>query len=253
MKKSDLSRKWLVCDPRGSVDEAAFQAAYSRLIPLPKLLERAALQADEDIEHVHRLRVATRRADAALNEFAEAFDSRRMQQLHASLKMVRKATGRARDMDVMIKRHKDHPGLVRRLREARRKAQKRIVRVFRKLSKTGKLNKQIRRVLRSIPEAVDADGYQAFHDWAICHLSGHLDRFLDTWPRDTEDLSRTASFPDPRQTTSIHDRADGKCASGSLEGATLSPRRRATGMFGRYQRPPCCAANGPTMVLRLGG
>jgi len=56
--------------------------------------------ADDDPEHVHQLRVATRRADAALRTFRSCLPDRTFKDARRRLRRLRRAAGAARDWDV---------------------------------------------------------------------------------------------------------------------------------------------------------
>jgi len=80
--------------------EAARLVLSTRLGVVGRCLAPALRQSHEDIEHVHQLRVGTRRARAALDIFMkclsdEAYDTGRKQ-----LRRIRRAAGAARDWDV---------------------------------------------------------------------------------------------------------------------------------------------------------
>jgi len=79
---------------------SAAHALLKRLRRVEDLIEPAALRADEDIEHVHKLRVATRRAQAALDLHRAALPSKLRKQAKQLLREVRRAAGDARDADV---------------------------------------------------------------------------------------------------------------------------------------------------------
>jgi exopolyphosphatase / guanosine-5'-triphosphate,3'-diphosphate pyrophosphatase len=81
---------------------APAERLLKRLRKTEALIEPAALRAEEDIEHVHKLRVATRRAQAALDVFSEAIDERSRKTLRKALKSIRRAASPARDADVHL-------------------------------------------------------------------------------------------------------------------------------------------------------
>lgn len=81
--------------------EEAAGAVYSFYLKLvERLLPRAASDADADPEYVHQLRIATRRAGAALKAFEGCTDPRQARKAGKMLKRIRKAAGLARDCDV---------------------------------------------------------------------------------------------------------------------------------------------------------
>lgn len=74
----------------------------ARLGLVHDFLAPALHQASEDIEHVHRLRVATRRARAALDMFAICLPKDSCDDAKKHLRKIRRAAGAARDWDVFI-------------------------------------------------------------------------------------------------------------------------------------------------------
>src|SRR5947208_15609857 len=75
--------------------EARFGAVRDRLPP-------AVFHADDDIEHVHHLRVSTRRASAALRIFADTLPGNLAKKTRKTLKRLRRSAGDARDWDVFL-------------------------------------------------------------------------------------------------------------------------------------------------------
>lgn len=64
--------------------------------------QMAGVRAAEDIEFVHRARVATRRLRAALEMFAECFPPRRIKRWRKAIRRTTASLGDARDRDVQI-------------------------------------------------------------------------------------------------------------------------------------------------------
>lgn len=124
------------------VSAAARRTLEVRLAVVWHHLPLASRRAAEDIEHVHQLRVASRRAVAAIEIFAELLPRRRARWLLKRLKEIRRTAGAARDDDVLAARleqwSEQHPSVslvlkqVRRHREAN---QKPIRKIHRKLVK----------------------------------------------------------------------------------------------------------------------
>jgi len=96
------SGKWLTgvgaADP---VAEAARLALSSRLDVLKHYLPLAAKKSHQDLEYVHQLRVASRRARAALDMFEPLLPPRKSRWLKRWLRRIRRKAGDARDLDVM--------------------------------------------------------------------------------------------------------------------------------------------------------
>jgi len=82
------------------LEEAARRVLEVRLRVVHDHLPRVLTKADRDPEHVHQLRVATRRADAALRIFADCLPKRVYQSARRRLRGLRRAAAAARDWDV---------------------------------------------------------------------------------------------------------------------------------------------------------
>jgi CHAD domain-containing protein len=93
--------KWLD-DLTGDVawTSAARHVLKSRLETVAERMPDAVLRADENVEHVHQLRVSTRRAGAAVRIFGELMPARTHRAVKKRLKCIRRAAGEARDWDV---------------------------------------------------------------------------------------------------------------------------------------------------------
>jgi CHAD domain-containing protein len=81
---------------------AARRALEVRLRAVEAALPPAAEQAAADPEHVHQLRVATRRCRAALDLFADLLPARLARRLRRALRRLRRMAGAARDWDVFL-------------------------------------------------------------------------------------------------------------------------------------------------------
>lgn len=95
--------KWIAgLAPETPVTDAARVALSTRLEVVRHYLPLAAERPYEDNEHVHQLRVGTRRAGAALDAFEGWLPKKLLKALKGSLRMIRRAAGDARDWDVFI-------------------------------------------------------------------------------------------------------------------------------------------------------
>jgi CHAD domain-containing protein len=94
---SDLTAETRVAD-------AARRVLTLRLEAVRDGLGRALREAGQDTEHVHQLRVATRRASAALEVFADCLPARVFRDARRQLGKIRRAAGEARDWDVFLAR-----------------------------------------------------------------------------------------------------------------------------------------------------
>src|SRR5947207_7232285 len=79
---------------------AARRVLDVRLRSVSERLPLALFHAEEDREHVHQLRVSTRRAGAAVRIFTECLPNKNRRTMARALKRIRRAAGAARDWDV---------------------------------------------------------------------------------------------------------------------------------------------------------
>ncbi|MBL0926976.1 MAG: CHAD domain-containing protein [Phycisphaerales bacterium] len=95
-------RKWVKgVEPSTPFAEAARAVLAPRLEAVAELLPLACGHANDDVEHVHRLRVATRRAGAALAAFGAGIRRSEAEKARRRLRRIRRAAGKARECDVM--------------------------------------------------------------------------------------------------------------------------------------------------------
>jgi CHAD domain-containing protein len=90
--------------PDDPVSVAAREALRARLRAVEYYLPLAAFKSDRDVEYVHQLRVASRRALAAVRTFAPLLSERQHKWLSKQLKKIRRAAGGARELDVLGRR-----------------------------------------------------------------------------------------------------------------------------------------------------
>jgi CHAD domain-containing protein len=83
-------------------DDAARHVLTVRLEVVRDYLPLALQQADNDTEHVHQLRIGTRRARAALDIFACCLPSRVYKAARTQLRAIRQGAGAAREWDVFL-------------------------------------------------------------------------------------------------------------------------------------------------------
>lgn len=95
--------KWITgLAPEMPVTDAARVVFAARFEVVRQFLPLAAERCYEDPEHVHQLRVGTRRAGAALTAFADWLPKKQRKALKGTLRAIRRAAGDARDWDVFI-------------------------------------------------------------------------------------------------------------------------------------------------------
>ena len=92
----------VINEPKPLKAECIF--GVQRLLPLLDAFSKEidGVKTAQDIEHIHRMRVASRRLRAALPLFASCFPEKKYQQWMEEIRKVTRALGEARDTDVQI-------------------------------------------------------------------------------------------------------------------------------------------------------
>lgn len=99
-----LGNKWIESRPDDAPRRVARRAIKSRLTRMWRYLVESVEQPMSEAENVHQLRVFSRRAAAALEIFEECLPRRRGRWMQKQVKRLRKASGQARDFDVLLVR-----------------------------------------------------------------------------------------------------------------------------------------------------
>ncbi len=95
--------KWITgLSPDMPLQVGGWRVLDVRLRAVEHYLPLAIERPHRDVEHVHRLRVATRRSRAALDLFADCLPGREFRRLRRELRRIRQAAGDARDADVFL-------------------------------------------------------------------------------------------------------------------------------------------------------
>ena len=160
--------KWFVTvSPDRAISRAARRALRPRFKALRHYLVLAAERAEDDVEHVHQLRVAVRRAVAAVRLFQDLLPGRR-RWLKKQCQLIRRAAGPARDLDVLSAWLTDiavpadfepaRAACLAHVAELRRAAQPELCRRHAKLPDK-KLRRRMRSLLRSLRRSPEANGH----------------------------------------------------------------------------------------------
>jgi CHAD domain-containing protein len=159
-------KKWVECDdPAQAAASVVHQALSDRLAAVAHFLEPARPDVRHDPEHVHQLRVATRRAGAALAAFGDFLPRRKSKRMRRKLKQIRQAAGVARDHDVLAGRYSTrHDDLAEsaqdwlwaRIVDARRAANPAVDEIYREFSQ-GEFAKSADRLVAKVRWRGDGD------------------------------------------------------------------------------------------------
>ena len=196
--------KWIPgVSPDDRTSDVADRTLRFRLAAVQHYLPLAAEKPDEDIEYVHELRVATRRTTAALRLYADFLPRRRTARMETRLKQIRRAAGDARDCDVLAQRlsdgHSDAGAqrFLEKVRSRRRKAQRPIQAVYRRLKKDDRFDHWIKKLLAGVrprgkTKAKPKDPH--FGEWARTHLRRIVKKFFKAAPTDDTDAPALHRF-----------------------------------------------------------
>ncbi|NOY40254.1 MAG: CHAD domain-containing protein [Planctomycetes bacterium] len=151
-----MAGKWIdISSNRLPATKVAEQVLTLRVQHVQKMLPLAAWEYAEDVEHVHQLRVACRRAGAALQAFRPLM-SEKPTLLRRWLRRIRQAAGAARDTDVLLGRiqHESQAKpfseyVVARLQQQRVDVQQQLVAVE-KRAKHGKIERSLKQCLATL-------------------------------------------------------------------------------------------------------
>jgi CHAD domain-containing protein len=197
------SGKWIDgISPEGSVVDAARASLAARLTAVAHWLPLAAYHADQDVEHVHRLRVSTRRAVAALNLYGDWLPNKKRRWVKKRLKKARCAAGDARDLDVIAERIKSDLGdkaapVLAEVKELRDAAQPGLLDVAEKYRHNDRFVRQMGKLLDGI-RAPKGEGTAAtppgFGEWATQRLAQIADEFFRVMPANGADTKALHQF-----------------------------------------------------------
>jgi CHAD domain-containing protein len=168
-------------------------AAVANALPL------AAHLADHDVEHVHRLRVASRRAIAALKLYRDWLPRKPARWLKKRLNKVRRAAGEARDFDVLSSRLERNYG--RRAQPVVRLAADRRADVQAAILKAAEFCRYDDRFIRKTAKLLAGVKWQQkdqsparFRDWATQQLDAAAASFFSAMPTDASDKAALHQF-----------------------------------------------------------
>jgi CHAD domain-containing protein len=185
-----------------SIVEAARLSLASRLTAVAHWLPLAAYHADQDSEHVHKLRVSTRRAVAALKLYRGLLPPKHFRWVKKRLKRIRRAAGDARDLDVLAERMLRQPDdrdaeVLAEIRRRRRIAQLAIEQIAGKCSRKGRFLRKTGGLLAGIrPRNAGCKAEQpgSFGAWARSEITVAADSLFEAMPTASSEPSALHQF-----------------------------------------------------------
>ena len=198
------SDKWIPdVLPSDSTVDVAVRTLRNRLDAVLHYLVLAAEKEDSDTEHVHQLRVWSRRAMAALDLYQDSMPRRRRKWIRKQLKRIRRAASDARDCDVLIQRLKGRRSSLGRQRwleslaAERGEAQQAIIAICNSLGRDDRFAQRIDALLDRVSAGGEEQSGQAlacFADWARERLPVAVGQFFSAVPPDPTDEAALHQF-----------------------------------------------------------
>ena len=174
--------KWIsgICADQ-AVCEVAGRVLGARLKAVCQVLPLAAEKSDEDVEHVHQLRISVRRAVEAMRVFSGLMDAAELDVLRGRLRRIRLAANEARNWDVMCERFsRDGHMPAKFLQQAkahRKAAQGPIVAVYREMAGDA-CEASIETLVQEVTSRRDGDGKRRFGRRAHRYLVPVVTKFF---------------------------------------------------------------------------
>ena len=196
--------KWITgVSPEDRTSAVARRALESRLAAVRHYLPLAAEEPDEGGEHVHELRVFTRRTTALLKLFADLLPARKARQMRKRVKQIRGAANDARDLDVLTQRwQKPRPDarlsqVLDDIRTRREGAQQLLQATCERVNRDDRFERRSTKLLRRLhPRGNDTYGGKdsRYEDWARSNLRQLLDQFFAASPASAQDVKSLHQF-----------------------------------------------------------
>jgi CHAD domain-containing protein len=181
--------------------EVALATLDDRLKTVRKRFSRAARNGGKNPERIHQLRVATRRASAAI-DFYEDFTTRKSAgKMAQCLKRIRSMAGKVRDCDLLLARFSgevaqaEAASFIKRMQASRASAFRDLCRLHRQFDDSNRLKRGARKLLAKTRRKAERRPHlavQKFKDWAPERLRIFVGDFF------------LAANPDLRDFTQLH-------------------------------------------------
>lgn len=192
--------KWIDASPDEAIADVAVRSLQSRFEPVWDYLVLAAEKPGKDIEHVHQMRVWSRRTVAAISVYKRLLPKRRRAWIRDQLNWIRRASNDARDDDVFAQRlatDSDNPGaakLFEKVQSHRQQSQTPIIEVHRQLVKTGAFERRANKLLGKVRLRGDGNPNRNLGGWATERMRPRLRKFFAAGGADLSDVSALHQF-----------------------------------------------------------
>jgi CHAD domain-containing protein len=196
------STKWIESRADESASRVGRRALKRHLARMWEYLELAVSEPAGEEEHVHQLRVYSRRAAAVMEAFECFLPRKRGKWLGKKLRKIRKAAGAARDLDVLQMRWSDNvrhaPSsqaalLLEQIKRRRQQAQGPITEIYWKLS--GKqFNRRVKKLLKRVRSRKKAACGGRFECFARVAMERVFEPYLEAAEGQLQDAAAMHAF-----------------------------------------------------------
>ncbi len=196
------STKWITADGDAPVSKVAEQTLRARLAVVQDYLPLGALEYEADVEYIHQLRVAARRAEAAIDMYRELLPEWRVVWIEKQLRRIRKGSNQARDDDVLADRLAAAEGaaagkFLQHVQAHRKESQRSVVKVYERLArKNNRFARRVEKLLRRVRLRGKRRKSKepTYREWAESHLRPILTRFFALADQGLEDTEALHQF-----------------------------------------------------------
>jgi CHAD domain-containing protein len=183
-----VDSKWIAgIAPQQPVCEVAGRVLNARLKAVFRALPLAAEKYDEDVEHVHQLRISVRRAAETVKMFSGLLEEAEVDALQDRLRRIRLAADEARDWDVMAERF-SHGGdiptrILEQIQFRRREVQRPIVVIHEEITAAA-CEARIETLIEEVESCRHDEGRRRFGRQAPRYLAPVVKKFFKAAKQD---------------------------------------------------------------------
>jgi CHAD domain-containing protein len=185
------------------VIDVALATLDDRLKAVCKRFSQAARHGGKNPERIHRLRVATRRASAAIDFYQDFIKRKSAGKMARCLKRIRRTAGQVRDCDLLLERFSgehapaDAVSFIKSVQTSRASAFRDLCRLHRQLAGSNRLKRRTRKLLDKTRKKAERRPHlavQKFKDWAPERLRIFVSDFFQAADPDLRDFTQLHQF-----------------------------------------------------------
>ena len=226
------------------VIDVALATLDDRLKVVRERFSQAARHGGKNPERIHRLRVATRRASAAIDFYQDFIKRKSAGKMARCLKRVRRMAGQVRDCDLLLERFSgdyaqaEASAFIKSMQASRDRAFRDLCRFHRQLAKSNRLKRRTQKLLAKTRKKAERRPHlavQRFKEWAPVRLRVFVSEFFQAADPDLR-FYATPPVPHPLKIAALCDGIGHDDFSASVQQGTLSGRRTPAVTVRRHQR-----------------